>query len=158
NLRDPNHAFDTAWYFAAYPDVRRECVALEDFVNRGAKQGCRPFRDFDYSFYRERAGLTGTSNLDVYYHYLTYGRPLVIPTCAAPATVKMRLDNPSIAAGLGLETSKDFRKQAREPRIAPVWGLPVDAEICALKAPSFDKEVALFVAYSPDGKLKPHVP
>ena len=55
------------------------------------------------------------------------------------------------------------RREARradrgsEHGIGMIWGLPADAEMHCLKSPSFDKEVALFVTYSPNGELKPHV-
>ena len=108
-LRDPNPAFDTAWYCEAYADVKheyvkREYIAFEQFVSRGAQQGRRPFRDFDFDFYREQAGLQSISNLEAYEHYLKQGRASGIPTSQGHIPVKLRsgaeLENlPSLPPG-----------------------------------------------------------
>lgn len=70
DLRDPNPAFDTAWYLEAYPDVGRQYLPIEHFVRCGAEEGRRPFWDFDFEFYRELRQLNGASNLEIYRDYL----------------------------------------------------------------------------------------
>ena len=163
NLRDPNPAFDTAWYFEAYADVKHECIALEHFVHRGAEEGRRPFRDFDFDFYRDQARIASSSNLESYYHYLRRGRAMGVPTCLAPVLVNPRSDlnadnsTPITKEHSGNEVLAHFRERGRENGIGTIWGLAADAEIHCLKAPSFDNEVALFVTYSRNNELKPHV-
>jgi FkbM family methyltransferase len=163
NLRDPNPAFDTAWYFEAYREVKRECVALEHFVHGGAEEGRRPFRDFDYDCYREQAQITGVSNLEAYHHYLTRGRSAGLPTCHERARVKLSsdLDPDSLSTvtqlSWGDEALPHVRERGRELGVGPVWGLARDAEIHCSKPPVIDGELALFVTYAPSGALKPHV-
>ena len=62
------------------------------------------------------------------------------------------------AHGSNLEAYRQYLAQRPQPGIPrTVWGAAADAEIRCLKEPSFDGELALFVTYSPDGWLKPHV-
>jgi glycosyltransferase involved in cell wall biosynthesis len=163
NQRDPNPAFDTAWYFEAYAEIASECVALEDFVHRGSEENRRPFRDFDYDCYREQAQIPGTSNLEAYHHYLTFGRPKAIPTYRVQVPVRLRSDlNPSNSGAVTHRRAcnkplMQLRERGRKLVNGRILSKAADTEIRCLKATSFDDEVALFVTYSPDNELKPHV-
>ena len=62
------------------------------------------------------------------------------------------------AQGSDLEAYRQYLAQRPRPGIPRLaWGAAAGAEIRCLKEPSFDGELALFVTYSPDGWLKPHV-
>ncbi len=127
--RDPNPYFSTAWYRATYPEVAASGVnPLLNYIASGADAGRRPSLRFDTRWYRQQNASALAEGENPLAHFLIRGLPQ-----GRPAT---------------LEDAEDTA------------GEPVErAQIVTLKPLNVPpgRPVALFVTYSPNGRLHPHV-
>ena len=148
--------FDAEWYDKRYPDVSESGLApIEHFIRQGAAEFRDPNPAFDTDWYPRAYPDIAGAGVAPFEHFVRFG--------AAEGRLPFRgfdlyLQSIGSAHGSNLEAYRQYLAQRPQPGIPrTVWGAAADAEIRCLKEPSFDGELALFVTYSPDGWLKPHV-
>ena len=148
--------FDAEWYDERYPDVSESGLApIEHFIRHGAAEFRDPNPAFDTDWYPRAYPDIAGAGVAPMEHFVRFG--------AAEGRLPFRgfdlyLQAIGSAHGSNLEAYRQYLAQRPQPGIPrTVWGAAADAEIRCLKEPSFDGELALFVTYSPDGWLKPHV-
>jgi len=154
--------FDEAYYRANNPKLAPSVDPVRHFLERGAGAGRQPNRMFDPAFYLGQNPDVAQSGDNPLVHFIHYG--------AAEGRRPHRDFDPAfylarypdlVRAGQNplLHYLLWGEKEGRKPNAQEVGSAVAvtHAEIQCLKQPSFRDEVALFLAHSPHGHLKPHV-
>lgn len=125
---NPNPYFDGLWYRNENPDVKASGLnPLRHYMEFGAAEGRDPSSRFSTRWYVDRNPDIAASRMNPLAHFLLHGKA-------------------------------EGRSPSPESFFASSGASVTRSEIHCLKAPPLGGgEVALFVAHSPDGKLKPHV-
>ena len=154
--------FDEAYYRANNPKLAPSVDPVRHFLERGAGEGRQPNRMFDPAFYLGQNPDVAQSGDNPLVHFIHRGaaegrRP---HHDFDPAFYLARY--PDVArAGQDplLHYLSTGEREGRKPNAQEVGSAVAvtHAEIQCLKQPSFRDEVALFLAHSPHGHLKPHV-
>jgi len=164
-LRDSG-LFDAEWYFANYSDVDASGLdPIVHYLQLGAKEGRDPHPLFDSDWYLANNPEVLEAGLNPLLHYLESG------------AVQGRDPHPLFDSDWYLANYRDVaeagvnpllhyirsgRSEGREPRPADTLSrncnvLDIPFEIWRSPAPLTDRDVCLFVTYSPDGHIWDHV-
>jgi glycosyltransferase involved in cell wall biosynthesis len=159
----PHPLFDTQWYRREYPDIGDVDPVLH-YARHGRAEGRKPNLVFDPAWYLEQYPEVARSGLDPLQHFMKIGSDLGYDPSPRFKTTWYR-EHYQDVVGSGLNPLVHFLHYgARENRETNAYlsdfsvaKLITETKIECRKRPSRSGEVALFVAHSPNGRLKAHV-
>lgn len=161
--RSPHVLFDERGYRATHPEVDQEGgIALLHYLDH---DDYNPNQWFDGKWYKMKYPDVSASELSPLTHYVAFGAAEGRDPSPRFSTTFYRRMNEDVAASEINPLAHFIQFGLAEGRMPvppghrAVEGRPVDlTEIYCIKSAAPSSQVALFVAHSPDGRLKPHVP
>jgi hypothetical protein len=153
--------FDEAYYRANDPQLPSDIDLVRHFLERGSREGRMPNRMFDSKSYLNQNPELVQSGTNPLVHFIQHYKfdpefylsryPDVARSGQDPLEHFLKHGMTEGREPNAVGQPRDGRKQTSE------FTAVTDAEIHCLKKPLLCDEVALFVAHSRNGRLKPHV-